>query len=105
MCVGTNFRGLFSYPFENLQFLQVEVFANIMNERSCHAIRDGEGFIAKTTRPRESGYVLEVGYSITSKQWEAKKMSVKFEFVFFIGTYIASQAYVPLVFVLALFPE
>ena len=70
---------ILSYAFENLQLLQVEAFANVTNERSWH-VMESLGMervsLRRRSRPRESDYVLEVGYSITSEQWEATKKNV-----------------------------
>ncbi len=70
---------ILSYAFGNLQLLQVEAFANVTNERSWH-VMESLGMervsLRRRSRPRESDYVLEVGYSITSEQWEATKKNV-----------------------------
>ena len=67
-------KAVLQYAFKNYQLLKVDSFADVSNERSWHVMESlGMERVAlrRRTRPRESDYVLEVGYSITADLWQA----------------------------------
>ena len=66
-------KAVLRYAFKNCQLLKVDAFADVSNERSWHVMESlGMERVAlrRRARPRESDYVLEVGYSITVDLWE-----------------------------------